>query len=282
MLQWEPEKRSSAKALAEHEWLHKHRSVKDFLMTEMDGFTAVKSNCVLSYRCIELISQYCRPGLDRSALESSYGFLGYSVLHWPKHASLAKTEFTIQKEHENFFQYTLGTWRCWLDNYNHSQRSSWDAIGLDISVIHVAARWGIVPLISTAHQKALEDKDDHGQSPLLIATKNTQIEALRVLGESNVRFDSLNNKHQNVLHVACNNGRFNDYTMIKYLLDKGASPYTCDEENMTPFLYTLGDRRKEIVQTFIQNAFNLESRIERRMWPGRRIVSSFVYRMSKP
>jgi hypothetical protein len=51
---------------------------------------------------------------------------------------------------------------------------------------------------------------------------------------------------------------------------------------MTPFLYALGDRRKEIVQTFIQNAFNLESRIERRMRPGRRIVSSFVYRMSKP
>ena len=259
-----------------------HRSVKDFLMTKMDDFTAVKSNYVLSYRCIELISQYCRPGRDKSALESSYGFLGYSVLHWPKHASLAKTEFTIQKEHENFFQNTLGTWRCWMDNYNHAQRSSWDALGLKTSVIHVAARWGIVPLISTAHQKTLEDKDDHGQSPLLIATKYTQIEALRALAESNVCFDSLNNKHQNVLHVACHNGRFNDCTMIKYLLDKGASPYICDEENMTPFLYALGDRRQEIVQTFIRNAFNLESRVERRSWPGRPSVSGFVYRMSKP
>ncbi|KAJ5346723.1 hypothetical protein N7541_009205 [Penicillium brevicompactum] len=259
-----------------------HRSVKDFLMTEMDGFTAVKSNHVLSNRSIEVISQYCRPGLDRSALESTYGFLGYSVLHWPKHASLAKTEFTIQKEHENFFQNTLGTWRCWLDNYNHAQRRSWDFLGLDTSVIHVAARWGIVPLISTTHQKALEVKDDHGQSPLLIATKNTQIEALRVLAESDVRFDSLDNKHQNVLHIACNNARFNDCTMIKYFLDKGASPYICDEENMTPFLYALGDRRKEIFQTFIQNSFNLESKVERRSWPGRPTVSHFVYRASKP
>jgi ankyrin repeat protein len=259
-----------------------HRSVKDFLMKEIDDFTAIKSNSILSYRCIELISQYCQPGLDMSALDSTHGFLAYSVLHWPKHASLAKTEFTIQKEHKNFFQNTLGTWRCWLDNYNHAQRSSWDALGLDTSVIHVAARWGIVPLLSIAHPKALEDKDDQGQSPLLIATKNTQIEALRVLAESNVCFDSLNNKHQNVLHVACNNGRFNNCTMIKYLLDKGACPYTCDEENMTPFLYALGDRRKEIVQTFIQNAFNLESRVERRSWPGKPTVSSFVYRMSKP
>ena len=184
---------------------------------------------------------------------------------------LSQREFTIQKEHENFFQNTFGTWGCWLDNYNHAQRHPWDFLGPDISVIHVAARWGIVPLISTAHQKALEAKDDRGQSPLFIATKNTQVEALRVLGEYDVRFDSLDNKHQNVLHVACNNPRFNDCTMIKYFLDKGACPYTCDEENMTPFLYALGDRRKGIVQTFIQHAFNLESTVERRSWPGRPI-----------
>jgi ankyrin repeat protein len=252
-----------------------HRSVKDFLMKEMSYFTAFKSNYIMSYRCIELISQYCRPGLDRSALESAYGFLGYSVLHWPEHASLAKTEFAIQKEHENFFQNTLGTWRCWLGNYNHSQRSTSDALGLDTSVIQVAARLGIVPLISTTHQEALEDKDDHGQSPLLIAAENTQIEALRVLAESNVRFDSLNNKHQNVLHVACSNGRFNDCAMIKYLIDKGASPYICDEENMTPFLYAIGDRRTELARTFLNHGFNLEFRAHRREWPGQITLGSF-------
>ncbi|CAI7619766.1 unnamed protein product [Penicillium palitans] len=252
-----------------------HMSVRDFLMTEMDDFTAVKSNYVLSCRCVELISQYCRLGLDRSALESTYGFFGYSVLHWPKHASLAKTEFTIQKQHENFFQNKFGLWRCWLGNYNHVQRHSWDALGLDTSVIHVAARWGIVPLISTAQQKALEDKDDHGQSPLLIATKNTQIEALRVLAERNVCFDSLNNKHQNVLHVACTNDRFNDCTMIEYFLNKGASPYICDKENMTPFLYAIGNLRTELARKFLNHSFNLESRAQRRAWPGQTTLSSF-------
>ncbi|KAJ6027938.1 hypothetical protein N7540_003514 [Penicillium herquei] len=59
-----------------------HRSVQDFLMTEMDDFTAVKSNHILSYRCIELISQYCRPDMDKSVMEPTYGFLGYSVLYW--------------------------------------------------------------------------------------------------------------------------------------------------------------------------------------------------------
>ncbi|KAJ5908741.1 hypothetical protein N7495_001423 [Penicillium taxi] len=262
-----------------------HGSVKDFLITEMDDFTAVRSNSVLSHRCIELISQYCRPDLDRSVLESTFGFLGYSVLHWPEHASLANGELTIQKEHESFFQNTLETWKCWLDNYNYAQRrrrGSWDVLGLDTSVIHVAARWGIIPLILTAQQKALEDKDDDGYSPLLLATEHTQIEALRVLVKSNVRFDSLNNKHQNVLHVACNNFRFNDCTLIRSFLDNGASPYYCDEENMTPFLYALGNRRKKIVQTFIHNGFNIESRIERRSLPGRTTVSNLVYGISEP
>lgn len=97
-----------------------------------------------------------------------------------------------------------------------------------------------------------------------------------------MRFDSLDNKHQNVLHVACNNARFNDCTMIKYFLDKEAYPYICDEENMTPFRYALSDRRKEIVPTFIQNAFNLESKVERRSWPGRTTVRDSVYGISKP
>jgi hypothetical protein len=58
-----------------------HRSVQDFLMAEMDDFTAVKSNYLLSYRCIDIISQYCLPGMDRSVTEPTYGFLGYSVLY---------------------------------------------------------------------------------------------------------------------------------------------------------------------------------------------------------
>jgi hypothetical protein len=126
------------------------------------------------------------------------------------------------------FYFLVEFWRPWFE-------CSWD-----LSVIHVAARWGIIPLILTALQGGLEDKDDHGQSPLLIATENTQIDALRMLVQSGVPLDSRNNKHQNVLHVACKNGGFNDYTMVKSLLNKGVSPYICDDGNMTPFLTQLG------------------------------------------
>lgn len=256
-----------------------HRSVQDFLMTEMDNFTAVKSNLVLSYRCIELIFQYCRPGMDKSVMEPTYGFLAYSVLYWPKHASLAETEFTTLEEHGSLFQNMFGTWKCWLENYNHLKRGSWGALGTGISVSHVAARWGIIPLLLTAPHGAWEDNDDRGQSPLLIAAENTQIEAMRVLVHSQVRLDSLNNKHQNVLHIACMNGSFTDYDMVKSLLNKGVSPYICDEDNMTPFLYAIGDRRTELAQIFLDYGFNLESRVQRRSWPGRITVSSSPYAM---
>ncbi|KAF2999551.1 hypothetical protein E8E15_000479 [Penicillium rubens] len=258
-----------------------HRSVQEFLMTEMDNFTAVKSNLVLSYRCIELISQYCRPGMDKSVMEPTYGFLGYSVLYWSKHASLAETEFTALEEHGNFFQNKFGTWKCWLENYNHLKRGSWGALGTGISVSHVAARWGIIPLLLTAPQGAWEDNDDRGQSPLLIATESTQIEAMRFLVHSQVRLDSLNNKHQNVLHIVCMNGSFTDYDMVKSLLNKGVSPYICDEGSMTPLLYAIGDRRTELTQTFLNYGLNLESRVHRRSWPGRITVSSLPYGMVK-
>jgi ankyrin repeat protein len=214
--------------------------------------------------------------MDRSALQPAYGFLGYSVLHWPQHASLAQTEFTVQSEHEQFFQDALGTWRSWLDNYNSLKRGSWSALETGLSTIHVAARWGIIPMISTLSQEKLEAKNAHGQSPLLIAAENNQLEAMRVLIESGACVSSLNNENQNVLHIVCKNCRFNDYAMIRFLLNKGVSPYVCDKDNMTPFLYAIGDRDKELAQAFLRNGFDLKIRVLRREWPGRTTISNLV------
>ncbi|KAL2836062.1 ankyrin repeat-containing domain protein [Aspergillus pseudodeflectus] len=258
-----------------------HMSVQDFLMTEVHEIQSDKSNYVIACRCIEVIFQNCRPDMDKTALKPGHGFLGYSVLHWPQHASLARTEFVVQSEHEKFFQDVLGTWKTWLDDYNYLKRGSWGTLETGLSITHVAARWGIIPLVSTILPARLEDKDARGQSPLLIAAENTQLEAMRVLVESGARLNSLNNDHQNVLHVVCKNGRFNDYSMIKLLIDKGASPYVCDKDNMTPFLYAVADRDKELAQAFLQTGFDLTTGVRRRPWPRRAITRSFVHSLSK-
>jgi ankyrin repeat protein len=257
-----------------------HTSVQDFLMAEMHEINPAESNYMIACRCIEVVFQYCQPDMDRSALDPSHGFLGYSVLHWPQHASLAQTEFIVQSEHEQFFQDVRGTWKIWVNNYNYLKRGSRGALETGLSITHVAARWGIIPLVSTLLPARLEDKDVRGQSPLLIAAENTQVEVMRVLVESGARLDSLNNEHQNVLHIACKNGRFNDFSMIKLLVDKGASPYVCDKENMTPFLYAVADRDKALAQAFLQTGFDLTTGVRRRSWPERAITRSFVHSLS--
>ena len=247
-------------------------------MAEMYEIQADKSHCEISYRCIEMILQYCSPGLDTSALEPSQGFLGYSVLYWPQHARLAEAEFVVQKDHEQFFQDQLETWSCWLESYN-KVNNSWNCLKTNLSVIHAAARWGIIPLISKLRGKGLEEKDADGQSPLFITAEHAQFQAIRVLVESGACVNALNNKRQNVLHVACQNGRFEDHALIKFLLDKGASPYIRYKENMIPFLYAIGAQWEELARTFLQNGFNVNTRVRRQSWPGTITISRLPYRM---
>jgi ankyrin repeat protein len=116
---------------------------------------------------------------------------------------------------------------------------------------------------------------------LLVAAENNQLEVMRVLVEAGADVDSLNNEHQNVFHIACKNGNFIDRAMIKLLFDKGASPYVCDKDNMTPFLYAVGDRNHELAQAFIQNGFDLTAGVQRQSWPGRTLTVGFVHSLSK-
>lgn len=234
-----------------------HRSVQEFLMMEMQEINSSAANYTLTYRCIEVILQHCRPKINTSTLKPSHGFLGYSVLHWPEHARLAQTDFNIPKEHEAFFQGRLATWKWWLESYNHLEQCSGADLDTGISAIHVAARWGIIPLISSFPQHGLEVKDAQGQTPLLIAAQYSQFEAIKLLVESGACVRAVNNDHQNVLHTICKNGYGSGCKIVNFLLDAGVPPYDCDKYNMTPFLYAVGNLDEELAQVFLQNSLDL-------------------------
>lgn len=99
---------------------------------------------------------------------------------------------------------------------------------------------------------------------------------MRILVESGACVSSLNTENQNVLHIVCKTRRFNDYAMIRYLLNKGVSPYGCDKDNMTPFLYAIGDQDRELAEAFLRDGFDLRNQVLRRAWPGRTTISNFV------
>ncbi|KAE8332983.1 ankyrin repeat-containing domain protein [Aspergillus sergii] len=219
---------------------------------------------------------YCRPDMDMSTLEPSHGFLGYSVLHWPEHANLAQTEFTVSKEIEQFFRNRLGPWKCWLDSHNYLKRGSGGDLGTGLSVIHVAARWGIVPLLS-CFQDELEEKDTHGGTPLLTAAQHSQLEAVKFLVEYGASVNALDDDYQNALHLICKNSRDNDCELADFLLKSRVSQYARDKDNMTPFLYAIGNSDPELAQVFLQNGFEVSQRIERQWWPGRATVSIITH-----
>ncbi|GLA67534.1 hypothetical protein AtubIFM54640_010853 [Aspergillus tubingensis] len=253
-----------------------HRSVQEFLMMEIEDIKPARSNCALSGRCIEVILQHCRPDSNPSEVENSHAFLAYSVLHWPEHAALGQTELTLPNGQENLFRDHLGAWRWWLNQYNYLAGGIWNHLDRDVSAIHVAARWGILPLISFLRDN-LEVKDTQGRTPLLIAAENSQLEAIYLLVKSGALVEMVNNEHQNVLHIICMSNAFIDWKIIRFLLDKGVSQYECDEDNMTPFFYAVGNLNKELVRLFLQNGFAVNTQIERWSWPGRTTMSLKKY-----
>ncbi|KAH3139838.1 hypothetical protein LV164_003323 [Aspergillus fumigatus] len=256
-----------------------HSSVRDFLLLEIQEINAMRTNYTLSCRCIETILHKSQPAMDESELDPEKGFLCYSVLYWPEHVRLSQTEFAIREEFKDFFQIQLETWGRWLDYYSYLKGSSYRELCPGLAPIHVAAHWGILPLISFLLPVSLEDKDSRGQSPLLIAAQAVQIEAMRFLVERGSFVNAVNNYHENALHITCQNSQYNNCAMTKFLLDRGTSPYVCDKENMTPFLYAIGHQKEDLARVFLQNGFDVEFRIRRRCWTGRMVNNSISYEM---
>ncbi|KAG2021920.1 hypothetical protein GB937_004474 [Aspergillus fischeri] len=69
--------------------------------------------------------------------------------------------------------------------------------------------------------------------------------------------------------------------MTKFLLDRGTSPYVCDKENMTPFLYAIGHEKEVLARVFLQNGFDVDFRIRRRCWTGQMLNNIISYEMDK-
>ncbi|PLB42131.1 Pfs, NACHT, and Ankyrin domain protein [Aspergillus candidus] len=253
-----------------------HGSVQDFLQMEMQDINPKVSNYALSHRCIEVVLQYCWPGMDRSTLDSSQGFLGYSVLHWPEHANLAGTEFTVSREIEQFCRNRRGTWKRWLDSHDYMKRCSGGDPVTGLSATHVAARWGIIPLI-LCFQDELEEEDLDGETPLLTAARHSQLDVIKILVDSGAYVDALNNDHQNALHITCKNSHDKACKLADFLLDSGVSSYEHDKDNMTPFLYAIGNSHIELAQVFLRHGFEVRQSFQRQWWPERRLVNTITH-----
>jgi Cdc6-like AAA superfamily ATPase len=211
-----------------------HKSVKDFLSRETQNIDSHQVNARMAYRCISNIIQSPPLKWTEEPHNAGIGFLNYSTVYWPQHASLSKTEFTVIREHESFFSLNSGSWNKWMRLYNILKVFPYTRLDVGFSTLHAAARWGIPELIRfalnetnacfqdsepTGEEEIYVDSDFttfRGVTPLTEAAKSGQISILKILLERVPRHQQIN---QDVIKAAAGNIMNGDKVMA-FLLDQ--------------------------------------------------------------
>ncbi|KAN0070390.1 hypothetical protein V8E54_011259 [Elaphomyces granulatus] len=125
-----------------------HKSVRDFLVNSRGGspINDLKAHAMLANRCISHVLYNCPSVKDIGNRKPEKVFLDYAVLNWPEHAALARTEFSVIREHESFFQLESYEREQWLTMY-YSTTYLFSTTPKGFSIFHVAAKWGIPCLV---------------------------------------------------------------------------------------------------------------------------------------
>lgn len=140
------------------------------------------------------------------------------------------------------------------------------------SALHFAAEIGNRKLVQQLLQisERIEAKDCHGRSPLLCAVENLQAEVVHSLVQVGARVNVVNTKRQNPLHLISQSpkGKKNS-ALMSYFISQGASTGLCDVDNMTPFLYALGNQSEDLALLLLDTGVDVNFRIHRKYWTMR-------------
>ncbi|KAI9367173.1 hypothetical protein BJX61DRAFT_547746 [Aspergillus egyptiacus] len=189
-----------------------HSSVRDFLLgpqTELP-IDQPEAHASMANRCIEFLSRAFEKERLFEPPPKADRFFEYAVLHWARHASLAQGKFSVIEHTEQFFQampvvqsgsgYGI-EWReleSWLKLYRVLRPH--ERISTRCSIFHVAAQWGIAPLVPLALRQIskhtreqrgdysgyddTEFVDEGGVTPLQEAARHGRTEIMKILLEN--------------------------------------------------------------------------------------------------
>lgn len=126
-----------------------HKSTKDFLTgsNSKHFINEFAANAMLAYCCVDRLLQHSHMNIREQKKKGilNDGFLQYSVEFWPQHAHLAKTKFAVIPQQVEFFKPSSKHREEWLGLLN--SLVTLPRIPKGYSILHVAARWGILELI---------------------------------------------------------------------------------------------------------------------------------------
>lgn len=138
------------------------------------------------------------------------------------------------------------------------------------SAFHFAAEIGNQELVQRFLQisERIEAKDCHGRSPLLCAVENLQVGVIHSLVQAGAQVNVVNTKRQNPLHLISQGPKGKESSpLMNYFISQGASAGLCDVDNMTPFLYTLGNQSEDLALLLLNTGFDVNFRQANRERP---------------
>jgi ankyrin repeat protein len=186
-----------------------HKSVKDFLVSSDNGhfIHELSAHANFAYRCIDYLLEHPYDKWEQNNTTSDDRFLLYSAEFWVEHAHLAGPEFAIKDRHAEFFNPNSISWG-WLPSYNlRVDKYRGIRIPNRFSVFHIAARWGIVPLVNhtliRGHLMVSEESRASNERWEFIDAKFLTSEGMTPLAEA------ASSGHVAVLSLLLNRGRKN-------------------------------------------------------------------------
>lgn len=162
-----------------------HKSLKDFLTSSEHHHHRVvderNAHASFAHSCIDRLLEASRTGGELQVSDAAHSvahtasFLQYSAENWPVHAHLAKDRFTILDRHRAFFEFRSEIREQWLEYIRFPRRrSNYAKVPYNMSIYHIAARWGVPCLI----HYALPRLDGSSAEPTMQRGKNHNVNAL--------------------------------------------------------------------------------------------------------
>ncbi|KAJ4855373.1 ankyrin repeats (3 copies) domain-containing protein [Trichoderma breve] len=158
-----------------------HQSVKDYLVGTSSGYfiDELEAHANIAYRCVCLLMEEFHSGK-----QPKMHFISYAIRRWPDHARMAQTRFEVRDSEAEFFRINSPSRDHWLNTL--STRFSFVKNTFRMSILHIAARWNIAPLmdyVTTCDQNCQESDakkvsfidvdcvDEHNITPIEMAIK---------------------------------------------------------------------------------------------------------------
>ncbi|KAL3955848.1 hypothetical protein ACCO45_009867 [Purpureocillium lilacinum] len=147
-----------------------HQSVRDFLGSNARNvgcfISELEAHDRLASRCVDYLTARCALPGGNAGPQDDFG--SYSTQFWPGHAHLAKDQFRIRDDQDEFFAVVSRTRDSWWREFRlkHNVSIFHVAEPSTVSIFHVAAKWGIPLLVDYA--LSLKDRASRFTAPFSV------------------------------------------------------------------------------------------------------------------